>query len=104
MANAFTKVYDFYVGSTSKSDIVVEGTLVIDTAAGAAVGSIPASLFGLTVITRPVAIIDSANTISRMGVPSYDGTSLLVKNVATSGFTDLANATYSLAVQGRSSN
>lgn len=101
MANTFTKVYDYYIGSTSKSDIVVEGTLVIDTAAGDTVGDFPASFFGMTVITKPATIIDSTSAISRIGVPSYDGTSLLVKNVATSGFTDLATGTYAIQIQGR---
>ena len=101
MANTFTKTYDYYVGSNAVSDVVVEGTMVIDTAVGADACDIPASFFGLSIITAPAHIVISTNAACYIGVPSYDGTSLLVKAAATTGFADLANGKYSIKVQGR---
>lgn len=101
MPNVFNKDYDFYVGTNSTSDIVAEGSLIIDTPGGASAGTLPASLFGLNIITRPVYFTDSANVNSFIGVPAFNGASVLVKNASASTHINLPNGTYYAVVQGR---
>ena len=104
MANAYTAARAWrYGGGNQKSILKTEGTLVIDTTAsgGAAVGDLPASMFGLKAIIGPAILINSTDANIYLGSPDTLGTSLMITaGDAAGAVSDLPNATYKLCIKG----
>jgi hypothetical protein len=103
MANAFTASRAYrYAGPVGKTLLKVWGTLVIDTTAtgGAADNDLPATMFGLTEIIGCAAISNDNDSKGWIGVPSYDGDSLMVTGGASNAYMDLPNDTYKVCIQG----
>ncbi len=61
--------------------------------------SIPATVFGLAKLEEISAMIDNSNGISYTTVPSFDGAYMLVRNVATNGFSAISGV-FRLTVRG----
>jgi len=80
---------------------IIVGIIALDTEGGA-VGDIPASLFGLSVIEEVLnPLVISTDDKVEIATPSYDGTSLLLKNAGTVAPADVTTAgTYAITVKG----
>jgi hypothetical protein len=100
MANTFTPLTSrALVGPNSRSFLIIEGTLVIDTPGGAEIGDLPADLFGFTKVVAvwPFANADDSGAI--IAFPSVEQTSLLISDGA-GALADLLEGTYQVALMG----
>lgn len=101
MANAFTRTSGWrFGGGNQKALLIVEGTLVIDTAGGDTALDLPASLFGLQKIIGPSVFTVSTDNKAYFGIPDTAGASVLIGEVSSGTLIDLPTATYKAYVQG----
>lgn len=100
MANKFTQTDFFYNGTNSAQETVLFGTIVIDTAVGAAAGTFLPAVFGLRKFTGVCYFTKSTNDAFYTAVPAQDGFSLIVMSGTTAGGFDLPNGTYVCRIVG----
>jgi hypothetical protein len=79
---------------------IVSGTLTVSGSEGAAVDSIPASLFGLSKIEDSRPLVKSDNTLVVVTAPAYNGGSLLGKAAATAAPANVPAGDYHCIVLG----
>lgn len=101
---ASTKAYRLEPGRTVGLRKVLPGIMVTDGGDGASAGDIPASVFGLTVISRISAAVKSDSSIIVVLAPAYsatnESTSVLGKAAATAAAADIPVGTYAVTVEG----
>jgi len=104
LVGTFTPVRAWrYGGPEGKSQLKVEGTLVVTTAGGTNAAEILASLFGLNQFIGSSSFTKSDNTTVLYGNPEYvNGQSLLIGGAAANATQDLPTGTYKAHVQGLS--
>lgn len=102
MANTFTVIKRERIAGVNGHSFRrrVEGTLVIDTAAGAAADDFPAAFFGLNKLTDVAYLVSDGENKVLLGIPDYTGDSLIIQGGASNAGLDLANDTYRIVVVG----
>ncbi len=76
------------------------GTAVAAGTEGAAAGTIPASIFGLTKVERCSKFVKNDNTLIVSAAPAFDGTSVLTKAAASAAPAAIPAGTYAVTVEG----
>lgn len=89
--------YLAYAGPNGKTLTMGRFALVVDAAAGAVAGDIPASLFGLTYITGVSSLVEASNTAVYPASPSVACTSILTGGVSSAGTLQVETATVTAA-------
>lgn len=83
-----------------KKDVLLKEVSVVLSSMGTATNYLPASAFGFARFVGPAHFTKSDNSVVLVGVPSYDGTKLLLKAADTNAPADYSG-TFAGVVSGR---
>ncbi len=100
LAASGVTVLEAWLEKTPAKTFSVYKLQLVLAAMGTATNTIPASALGLTFIDECSPLIMSDNTIIVVATPSYDGTLLLLKAIATAAPADYTG-TFRCIVKGR---